>query len=88
MFRAKGSGIKTWHLQIFNGYGALIWETTKLDTKGEPVDSWDGTYKGVPAPQGVYVWQAEATFINGTEWKGMSYNSSLPKRVGSIHLIR
>jgi len=87
-FRAKGSGIKTWHLQIFNGYGALIWETTKLSSKGEPVDGWDGTFKGMPVPQGVYVWQASATFINGTEWKGMSYDSSLPKRVGSIHLLR
>lgn len=88
IFMAKGSGIKSWHLQIFNGYGALVWETTRLDGQGAPIDGWDGTYKGVPAPQGVYVWQAEATFINGTEWKGNSYNNSLPKRVGTIHLIR
>jgi len=88
VFMAKGSGIKTWHLQIFNNYGQLVWETTKLDEKGAPIEGWDGTFKGVPAPQGVYVWQASASFINGTEWKGNSINGSLPKRTGSVHLIR
>jgi PKD repeat protein len=90
-FIAKGSGIKTWHLQIFNNYGQLMWETSKLtDPKGTPVDGdgWDGTFKGTPVQQGVYIWQASATFINGTEWKGMSYNNSLPKRTGTINLIR
>jgi len=90
-FAAKGSGIKQWHLQIFNGFGQLIWETTKLSApKGTPIDGdgWDGTFKGVPVEQGVYVWQASATFINGSEWKGMSYNNSLPKRTGVVHLIR
>jgi PKD repeat protein len=88
VFMPKGSGLSTWHLQIFNNYGQLIWETSKLNSKGAPIEGWDGTYKGQPAPQGVYVWQASATFINGTEWKGMSYNNSLPRRVGSVHLIR
>jgi len=88
VFKAKGSGIKQWHMQIFNNYSQLIWETTKLDDKGAPVDGWDGTINGSPAPQGVYVWQVSATFINGDVWKGNSYNGSLPKRVGVIHLIR
>ncbi|MGZ3761917.1 MAG: PKD domain-containing protein [Mucilaginibacter sp.] len=88
VFMAKGSGIKSWHLQIFNTYGQLVWETTKLDGKGAPIDGWDGTFKGIPAPQGVYIWQATASFINGTEWKGNSYGNSLPKRTGSVHLIR
>lgn len=87
-FYAKGSGIKEWHLQIFNNYGQLIWETTKLSPKGEPVESWDGTFKGTAMPQGVYVWQASATFINGMQWKGMSYNGSAPQRKGVIHLLR
>jgi large repetitive protein len=88
VFKAKGTQIKEWKLQIFNNFGELIWETTKLDADGSPVEGWDGTFKGVPVQQGVYVWQASATFINGTEWKGMSYNNSLPKRTGVIHLIR
>ena len=75
-------------MQIFNNFGELVWQTTKLDSKGAPVEGWDGTFKGIPAPQGMYVWQASATFINGTEWKGMSYNNALPKRIGSVYLIR
>ena len=87
-FMAKGSGIKEWHLQIFNNYSQLIWETSKLDDKGTPVEGWDGTANGARMPQGVYIWQASATFINGTVWKGNVLNNSLPKRVGTIHLIR
>jgi PKD repeat protein len=87
-FRAKGLGLKTWHMRIFNNYGQLVWETTKLDALGEPTDGWDGTFGGSPLPQGVYVWQIEASFIDGSEWKGMSYNNSSPKRTGVIHLIR
>lgn len=87
-FAAKGSGIATWHLQIFNGWGQLVFETTKLNSTGEPVEAWNGTYKGVAVQQGVYIWQASAKFINGTEWKGMQYNGSLPKHTGVINLIR
>ena len=59
-----------------------------LDANGSPVEGWDGTFKGAPAPQGAYTWQASATFVNGSEWKGMSYNNSLPKRTGTVNLIR
>jgi large repetitive protein len=87
-FMAKGSGIKTWHMQIFNNYGQLVWETVRLSEKGEPVDGWDGTFKGTPAPQGAYTWQVSAIFINGTQWTGMSYNNGLPRRTGTVNLIR
>ncbi|MEO6850752.1 MAG: gliding motility-associated C-terminal domain-containing protein, partial [Mucilaginibacter sp.] len=88
VFKAKGNSIKEWHMQIFNNFGQLVWETTKLDADGSPVEGWDGTYKGAPAQQGVYIWQISATLINGDQWKGMSYNHSLPKRTGVINLIR
>jgi len=87
-FMAKGSGIKQWQLQIFNNFSQLMWETSKLDDRGAPVEGWDGTFNGKPMPQGVYIWQASATFINGTEWKGNVIKNSLPKRAGTIHLIR
>ncbi|QJD97887.1 PKD domain-containing protein [Mucilaginibacter robiniae] len=87
-FKAKGSGLSAWHMRIFNNYGQLIWETTKLDSKGAPMEGWDGTYKGAAVPQGVYIWQIEAEFINGSSWKGMTYDNSSPKRTGAIHLIR
>jgi len=87
-FMAKGSGIAKWNLQIFNNWGQLLWQTSALSSTGEPVEGWDGTFKGIPVQQGVYIWQASATFKNGTEWKGMSYNGSLPKRNGYINLIK
>nr|WP_067060751.1 PKD-like domain-containing protein [Mucilaginibacter sp. L294] len=87
-FKAKGQKLKEWRMQIFNKWGQLIWQTTQLDSNGEPVDGWDGTFKGAPAQQGVYIWQITAKFLNGADWKGMSYNGSLPKRSGTINLIR
>ena len=87
-FKAKGSGIAKWQMQIFNNWGQLIWQTTALGSNGEPTEGWDGLFKGQPVQQGTYVWQVSATFINGTEWKGMSFNGSLPKRSGYIHLLR
>ncbi|RYY21250.1 MAG: PKD domain-containing protein, partial [Sphingobacteriaceae bacterium] len=87
-FKIKGSGIKTWRFRVFNKWGQVIWETTKLTDRGEPAEGWDGMMGGAPAPQGVYVWQVDATYINGNEWKGMSYKGSAPSRQGFIHLIR
>jgi hypothetical protein len=87
-FIAKGFGMKTWHMQIFNNFGQLVWETTKLDNNGSPVDGWDGTYKGRIVEQGVYIWQISATLLNGEEWKGMSYHNSSPSKTGAIHLLR
>ncbi|EDM37446.1 PKD [Pedobacter sp. BAL39] len=86
-FRAKGSGMETYKLSIFNKWGELLWETTKLE-EGRPAEGWDGTFKGSPMPQGVYFWKMEVKMINGTEWKGMTYDSSPPRRTGPIHLIR
>ncbi|RXF70447.1 PKD domain-containing protein [Arcticibacter tournemirensis] len=87
-FKVKGSGIGKWHMRIFNKWGELIWHTEALDSRGEPSESWDGTRNGVTVPQGIYFWEIAATFKNGTEWPGMTYNSSEPKRTGAIHLIR
>ncbi|MFA6275139.1 MAG: PKD domain-containing protein [Pedobacter sp.] len=86
-FTAIGSGIKSWHMSVFNKWGQVLWETTQLND-GKPVEGWDGTYKNTPQPQGIYFWKIDIEFINGTEWKGMTYDSSPPKRTGSIYLIR
>ncbi len=86
-FMAKGSGMASWKMTIFNKWGQVIWETTKLDD-GKPLEGWDGTYNGVQQPQGIYFWKIDVQFINGTEWKGMSYDKSPPRRTGQIYLIR
>ena len=87
VFKAKGSGIKTWKMGIFNKWGQSLWETSKLE-EGRPVEGWDGLFNGTPVPQDVYFWKIDVKFINGTEWKGMTYDSTAPKRTGIIHLIR
>lgn len=86
-FKAKGSGIKSWRMSVFNKWGELLWETTKLD-EGHPQEGWDGTYHNTELPQSVYYWEINVEFINGFQWKGMSYDKSSPKRTGPIHLIR
>jgi PKD repeat protein len=86
-FIAKGSGIKSWRFNIFNKWGQTLWETTQLN-EGRPVEGWDGTFNGVLQPQGVYFWKIDVEFVNGSAWKGMTYDSSAPKKTGVIHLIR
>lgn len=86
-FRAKGSGLASYRLSIFNKWGELLWQTDKLED-GRPAEGWDGTYKSILVPQGTYFWKIDAEFINKMPWKGMSYNGSAPKRTGSINLIR
>ncbi|WP_246474764.1 PKD domain-containing protein [Pedobacter roseus] len=87
IFKAKGRGIKEWQMSVFNKWGQQLWTTTKLDD-GAPLEGWDGTYNGQEQPQGVYYWKIEIKFINGSDWKGMTYDSSPPKKTGVIYLIR
>ncbi|MBE9660266.1 PKD domain-containing protein [Mucilaginibacter myungsuensis] len=87
-FTVKGSGLKTFAMRIFNIWGQMVFETTKLNEKGEPIEFWDGTFKGADAQQGAYAWEISATFINGTDWKGMVFRNGSPKRAGTLNLIR
>ncbi|MGC4057876.1 MAG: PKD domain-containing protein [Chitinophagaceae bacterium] len=59
----------TFHMQIFDRWGQLIFETDKLDGKG-----WDGNYKGQAMPMGVYVYMIRISFENGTS---ESYNGNV-----------
>ncbi|GGI26674.1 hypothetical protein GCM10008119_23830 [Pedobacter mendelii] len=86
-FKAKGRGIDNWTMTVFNKWGQVLWETTKL-SDGAPLEGWDGKYNGQEQPQGVYFWKIDLKFINGGEWKGMTYDSSAPKKTGNIYLIR
>ncbi len=86
-FKAKGFGIASYKLSIFNKWGETLWETTEL-IDNMPAEGWDGNYKGSVLPQGVYFWRMEAIFNNGQSWKGMSYNGAAPKTTGILNLIR
>jgi PKD repeat protein len=83
-----GIGLRTYRAQVFNTWGELLWESTKLvDTK--PSEFWDGTYHGNLAQQDVYVWKVEAIFLDGSRWDGMTYEKGKAKKtIGSVTLIR
>ena len=60
------------YFRIFNRYGQLVFETSKLN------DSWDGKLNGVYQPVGAYIWIAEGKDVTG----------AIVRDKGSILLIR
>lgn len=66
-FFAKGSGIQKLEMMIFNRWGEKIFET---DTYGK---GWDGTFKGIPAESGVYIYSINAQSLSGDKIKKMGY---------------
>ncbi|MDB5228612.1 MAG: hypothetical protein JWN78_2805 [Bacteroidota bacterium] len=88
IFKPKGLSLKEYHLEIFSTYGQLLWETDKLEN-GQPVEGWDGRFKGTIMPQDVYVWKIRAIFITGKAWEGMKDPKSGKKAtMGSVILLR
>ena len=54
-FVIKMDGIVDYELSIYNRQGLLVFHTTDRQ------ESWNGTYKGKPCPQGNYVWVMKYT---------------------------
>ncbi len=79
LFQPKGTGILTYHLQIFSPFGELLWETREIDGH-QPGPGWDGKKIGSDAylPQGAYVWKIEVSYLNGFK----------EVRTGSVTIIR
>jgi PKD repeat protein len=88
VWKPIGIGLSSYHAQVFNTWGELLWESTALvDTK--PSESWNGTYRGQLCAQDVYVWKIDAVFLDNVPWSGMNYEQGKPKKtIGSITLIR
>ncbi|NVO18989.1 MAG: hypothetical protein HXX13_04780, partial [Bacteroidetes bacterium] len=66
-------------------------ESKLLDEKGSPVESWDGTNKGSPAQQDVYIWRVQAVYRDGSIWNNtdIGEHQFLTEQVwGTITLIR
>ena len=59
IFRGHGAGIDSYHMQIFNRWGKMIYQTKKVN------GGWDGTVDGEPAPTGVYVYKFTVKGENG-----------------------
>lgn len=92
-FLPLGKGLKTYRLRIYNAWGQKIFETNKLDGNGSPSEPWNGTHGGKPnsptLQQDAYSWQIEATYTNGTEWRGMLFpGSNKHVKAGFITIIK
>lgn len=88
LFLPKGVHLAEYHIQIFSAWGTLLWESSKLTANGEPVEGWDGTYKGQPMPAGSYIWRIKAKFIDGSVWNGTNNGDDNVKPYGTFTLIR
>lgn len=69
----NASAVKQFEVMVFNRIGEKVFESNDINF------FWDGTYKGVPAPPGVYVYTANIVWLN---------NYSSPHYKGSITLLR
>jgi len=80
-FSISGTGIRSWSCQIYNRWGELLYSTPSgslslpkgSGTQGSNgtvslsngSNGWDGTFKGQPVPEGVYIYQFTITDIDG-----------------------
>jgi len=87
-FMVKGHKLSRWQMRVYNKWDQLIWETNRLNPDGSPAEGWDGKIGGQDAPQDIYLWAITAVFCDGSEWKGMSFNQSEPRKTGLVYLIR
>lgn len=89
VWKPAGIGLRTYRAQVFDKWGELLWESSALTDDLQPAEGWDGTYQGKPCQQGVYVWKIEASFVDGSIWKGTTYGKEkIKKTIGSITLVR
>jgi len=73
VFRVIRRGTATLrHFRVYDRWGLLIFQTNNID------EGWDGTYKGVQQPVGVYVYEVEAVSSTGKEFRKM----------GNVTLVR
>lgn len=68
----KGFGIESMDWKIYNRWGQVVFRSNN------PYYGWDGNWKGVPQPMGVYTYTLEATLSDGKK----------TTRTGDITLIR
>jgi PKD repeat protein len=89
LFQPIGMNLKQYHVTVFDMWGHLMWESTKLDDKGMPTEGWDGTFEGVLMPQANYMWKISALFVDDSQWEGSDIGvGGSTKTMGTVTLIR
>ena len=86
IFLPKGTGIAEYHVWIFDNWGNMLWESTRLEN-GSPAEGWDGVYRGKIVPQGSYVWKINAVFIDGEVWDGQDFSNGNRGNSGTVMVI-
>ena len=71
-FSAVSKLVQTYEMLIFDRWGELIYETSKID------DGWDGTYMDNECPIGVYAYKIYVKFWSGKE----------AEYIGHVNLLR
>ncbi len=71
-FELKGIYLAEYNIRIFDRWGSLIFESNSLS------DAWDGSWRGKPCQEGVYVWVAT----------GRGYDGTVIEKRGTATLIR
>ena len=66
-------GVSQYHLQVFDRWGSLLWETEN------PLEGWNGMYHGEECKQDVYVWKVR--------YKDVLHNETFEKN-GHVTLIK
>lgn len=87
VFQPKGTGLGQYRCLVYDKWGNLLWESTKLE-EGSPAEGWNGTYLGEEVPQGAYVWRIDAIFANGEIWDGMENKKGEFHETGTVTIIR
>lgn len=72
----QGRGVSDVEVLVFNRWGELIWTGNGIG------DFWDGTYKGKPVMQDVYVYKLTYSYLNVNE------SLKTKSRVGQFAVIR
>ncbi|MCD0486658.1 putative Ig domain-containing protein [Pedobacter sp. MC2016-14] len=60
LFMVYGNTVARMKMRVYSQWGAFIYESNSQQ------NGWDGTYKGMLQPNGVYVYYVEITFNDGT----------------------
>ncbi len=58
---SSGIDSSDFKLQIFNRWGEIVFESKDLQI------GWDGTYNGIPSPEGIYTWRIEFKYSKNDE---------------------
>jgi gliding motility-associated-like protein len=74
VFRITAFGVDKMDLRIYNRYGQMVFQTS------DPMEGWDGTFKGVPQSMDVYTYTLVIQLSNALVPE--------PPRAGKVTLIR